>query len=162
MMLSDFILPSVLMCDPRSSLVSINHRKVLTRWRCVGSTMSHVKLLSVIPMRVVKEYQHGNTWKAVVLRRGFLFSIIPERRAFNNGLKLQEARFRLNIRKISLTVRAVWQWNQWPQELMSAPMLKSFKRKLDNHLSDLLWSRWWNRAESESMPLLAPSNSIIL
>ena len=36
-----------------------------------------------------------------------LFSIIPECRTRNNGLKLKEARFRLNIRKILLTIRAV-------------------------------------------------------
>ena len=36
-----------------------------------------------------------------------LFSILPECRTRNNGLKLQEARFQLNIRKNFLTVRAV-------------------------------------------------------
>ena len=40
-----------------------------------------------------------------------LFSIIPECRTCNNGLKLKEARFQLNIRKQFLTVRAVQQWN---------------------------------------------------
>ena len=41
-----------------------------------------------------------------------LFLIIAEFRTQNNGLKLQEARFRLDIRKNFLTVRAVWKWNQ--------------------------------------------------
>ena len=36
-----------------------------------------------------------------------LFSIIPECRTCNNGLQLQKARFRLNIRKNFLTVRGV-------------------------------------------------------
>ena len=36
-----------------------------------------------------------------------LFSIIPECRTRNRGLKLKEDRFRLNIRKNFLTVRAV-------------------------------------------------------
>ena len=36
-----------------------------------------------------------------------LFSILPECRTRNNRLKLQEARFRLDIRKNILTVRAV-------------------------------------------------------
>ena len=36
-----------------------------------------------------------------------LFLILPECRTRNNGLKLQEARFRLDIRKIFLPVRVV-------------------------------------------------------
>ena len=67
-----------------------------------------------------------------------LFSIIPECRTRNNGLKLKEARFRLNSRKNVLTVRAVQQWNQVPQELVSAPTLEAFKKNVDNHLADML------------------------
>ena len=48
----------------------------------------------------------------------YLFSILPECRTRNNGLKLQEARFRLDFRKNFLTVRAVRQWNQLPREVM--------------------------------------------
>ena len=36
-----------------------------------------------------------------------LFSIIPECKIHHNGFKLQEARYRLNIRKNFITVRAV-------------------------------------------------------
>ena len=67
-----------------------------------------------------------------------LFLIIPECRTCNNGLKLQEARFRLNIRKNFLTVRAVRQWNQLPREVESAPTLEAFKRNLDNYLAYIL------------------------
>ena len=56
----------------------------------------------------------------------------------DNGLKLLEARFKLNIRKNFLTVRAVRQWNPWPREVVSAPKLEAFKRNLDNHLADIL------------------------
>ena len=41
-----------------------------------------------------------------------LFLAIPECRSRNNGLKLKEARFQMNIRKNFLIVRAVRQWNQ--------------------------------------------------
>ena len=67
-----------------------------------------------------------------------LISIILECRTHSNGLKLQEARFRLNIRGNFLTVRAVQQWNQLPWEVGSSPTLEAFKRKLTVDLSDLL------------------------
>ena len=67
-----------------------------------------------------------------------LFSIISEGRTRNHGLKLKEARYRLNIRKTFLTVRAVQQWNKLPRELVSAPILDAFKKNLDNHLRDML------------------------
>ena len=46
---------------------------------------------------------------------------IPECSTCNNGLKIQDARFRLNVRKNPLTIGEVQQWNQL------------------NDLSDLLW-----------------------
>ena len=68
-----------------------------------------------------------------------LFSILPECRTRNNGLKFQEASFRLDIRKNFLTVRAGRQWNQLPREVMgSSPTLETFKRQLDSHLSGML------------------------
>ena len=67
-----------------------------------------------------------------------LFSIIPECRTRNNGLKLKEARFRLNIRKNLITVRAERQWNQLPRELVSTPTLETVKKNLDSPLADTL------------------------
>ena len=66
------------------------------------------------------------------------FSILPECRTWNNGLRLHEARFWLDIRKNILTVRAVRQWNQLPGEVMGSPTLEAFKRQLDSHLSGML------------------------
>ena len=67
-----------------------------------------------------------------------LSSILPECRTWNEGLKLQEARFQLDIRKNILTVRAVQQWNQLPSEVVGSPTLEAFKRQLDSHLSGML------------------------
>ena len=50
-----------------------------------------------------------------------LFSILPECRTWNNELKLQEARFQLDIRKNNS--KAVQQWNQLPREVMGSPTL---------------------------------------
>ena len=41
-------------------------------------------------------------------------------------------------KKSFLTLRAARQWNQLPQELVSAPTLKAFKKNLDNNLEDML------------------------
>ena len=62
--------------------------------------------------------------------------IIPECRTRNNGRKLKEARFGLNIKENILTFREVRQWNQLPQELVSAPALEAFKINLDNSLAE--------------------------
>ena len=67
-----------------------------------------------------------------------LFSILPECRTRDHGLKLQEARFWLDVRKDFLTVRAVQQWNQLPREVVGSPTLEAFKRQLDSHLSGML------------------------
>ena len=67
-----------------------------------------------------------------------LFSILPECRTRNKGLKRQEARFRLDIRKNFLTVRAVRQWNQLLREVLGSLTLEAFKRQLDSHLTGML------------------------
>ena len=67
-----------------------------------------------------------------------LFSILPECGTRNNGLKLQEARFQLDIRKNFLTFRAVRQWNQLPREVVGSPTLEAFERQLDSPLPGML------------------------
>uniref|UniRef100_A0A803TH73 Reverse transcriptase domain-containing protein n=1 Tax=Anolis carolinensis TaxID=28377 RepID=A0A803TH73_ANOCA len=67
-----------------------------------------------------------------------LFSAALETRTRNNGFKLQERRFHLNIRKNFLTVRAVQQWNSLPQSVVEAPSLEAFKQRLDGHLLEVL------------------------
>ena len=66
------------------------------------------------------------------------FLIIPEHRKSNNGLKLKEARFWLNIRKSFLTVKASWQWSQLSRDVVSVPTLEAFKRNLENHMADII------------------------
>uniref|UniRef100_A0A803T918 Reverse transcriptase domain-containing protein n=1 Tax=Anolis carolinensis TaxID=28377 RepID=A0A803T918_ANOCA len=67
-----------------------------------------------------------------------LFSAALQTRTRNNGFKLQERRFHLNIRKNFLTVRAVRQWNSLPGAVVDAPSLEAFKQRLDGHLSGVL------------------------
>ncbi|KFQ22142.1 hypothetical protein N332_05595, partial [Mesitornis unicolor] len=55
-----------------------------------------------------------------------------------NGFKLEEGRFRLDIRKKFFTVRVVRHWNKLPWETVDAPSLKVFKARLDGALSNLV------------------------
>ena len=55
-----------------------------------------------------------------------------------NGNKLEEARFRLHIRKKLFTVGVVRHWNRLPREVVDAPSLEAFKARLDGTLSHLV------------------------
>ena len=55
-----------------------------------------------------------------------------------NGFKLQEGRFRLNIRKKVFAVRVVRHWNRLPREVVAGPSLEVFKARLDGTLSNLV------------------------
>jgi len=55
-----------------------------------------------------------------------------------DGFKLREGRFRLDIRKKLFTLREVKDWNRLPREVVEAPFLETFKVRLDRALSNLI------------------------
>ncbi|KGL91082.1 hypothetical protein N301_01738, partial [Charadrius vociferus] len=55
-----------------------------------------------------------------------------------NGFKLEEGKFRLNIRKKFFTLRVVRHWNRLPREVVDAPSLEVFKARLDMALGNLV------------------------
>ena len=54
------------------------------------------------------------------------------------GFKVEEGRFRLDVRKKFFTVRLVRHWNRLPREAVDAPSVEAFKARLDGALSNLV------------------------
>ncbi|KGL90202.1 hypothetical protein N301_00152, partial [Charadrius vociferus] len=55
-----------------------------------------------------------------------------------NGFKLEEGRFRIDIRNKFFTVRVVRHWHRLPREAVAAPSLEVFKARLDGALNSLV------------------------
>jgi len=59
-------------------------------------------------------------------------------RTRENGCKLKEGRFRLDISKKFFTMRVMRHWSRFPREAMDACSLEVFKARLDGALSNLV------------------------
>jgi len=69
-----------------------------------------------------------------------LFTRAYRDRTRDNGFKLEEGRFILDMRKKFFTRRVVRHWNRLPTEAVDAPSLEVFKARLDAALRNLvLW-----------------------
>jgi len=59
-------------------------------------------------------------------------------RTRRNGFKLEEGRFRVDIRKKFFTVWVVRHWNRLPSKTVDAPSLEACKARLDGALSNMV------------------------
>ena len=66
------------------------------------------------------------------------FSRACSNRTRGNGFKLEEGRFKVDIRETFFTMRVVKPWNRLPREVVEAPSLETFKTRLDRALRNLI------------------------
>ena len=79
---------------------------------------------------VASQYLRGSYSKEGVR----LFSRVCGDRTMENSFKHNEGRFRLDIRKTSVTVRVVRHWNRLPTDVVDVPSLEIFKARFQGYL----------------------------
>jgi len=70
--------------------------------------------------------------------RKVMFKRVDIDRTMENGHKLRQGRFSLDIRRKFFIQRVVTRWNRLHKEVVDAPSLEAFKARLDVSLGSLV------------------------
>jgi len=68
---------------------------------------------------------------------------VPASHGAEDGLKLHQGRFRLDIGKNVFTERVVRPWPRLPRAVGESPSLEGFKHCVDVALGDMVEQAWW-------------------
>ena len=69
---------------------------------------------------------------------GEAFSVITSDRTRGNGVKLRRGKFMLDVRKRFFTKTVVAHWKRLPRDVVTAPSLSEFKKRLHCALSHMV------------------------
>lgn len=103
----------------------------------------HYKFDLVMQKHVPCNKGHGNGWGTQWLlhldlhRQSHTLEIVGKAWR-NNGHKLKNSKFHVNIRKRFFTEKGIILWNKVPREVIESPFLELFRSRLDRFLSILL------------------------
>ncbi|KAK4813019.1 hypothetical protein QYF61_005894 [Mycteria americana] len=87
---------------------------------------------------VIRDSQHDFTkGKSCLTNLVAVCDGVTTDRTRRNGFKLEEGRFRLDMRKKCFMLKVVRHWNRLPREVVDAPCPETFKVGLDGALSNL-------------------------
>ena len=95
------------------------------------------------------------------MRGAGVFSQVTGDRTRGHGLKVQQGRFRWDIRNNFFPARVVRRWPRLPRAVGESPSLEGFKHRVDVALGDMVqqaWGCWgdgWTGWSQRSFPTVA-------
>jgi len=106
---------------------------------CWEERLGELGLLSLGKRRLREDLRAASsTWRGCERAGEGLVTRAWHDRTQGSGFKLQESRFKLDIKKKFFTLRVVRPWPRLPREAVDAPSLAVFKARLYGALSNVV------------------------